>query len=576
MTLPVYGPVFISRMKGKLLIVNFFILPLHICLFWTNEHIIIVSLWMEKTQFHSWIWWQPYIFLSIVGVCVSLCLSPHRSFILFKIVAYSISNKITYISFSPNHSLAGRRNSLETMVQCTNCTTEVQEREYDLEPFVFIVLLTGLICTGLNVLVFSIFLINRKLRQNPYHFLVLLLSFCDLLVGLGFIVYAIRKLDEVLIHSKVLCIVQMVLFANGILLSLFQTFLISLQRYLVICKTSWSNLLFQNSRKYIVCISNWMIIFIFTVGLISPPKDDKENNEIVCNVQYVYNINQIILEVFVRSSVVFLVMTVVLYCITISHVVKMNKKIVPKNTSASLRQDVPRSQQVASNSSMVQQHRQVRIAWESKNNHLPQKETSTCKVSQLPKKSVSSQAIEHEQITILRKRKIMNTIVLVGILMGFLVILSGPLIISLVVPFVPPLYLIVASVLCCLNSLVNPFIYCWKLPDLREALKSFFGKVFCCLWVLFAFSFCYMYWTLVRAWTRVYRVLVLDLLVFSFRFINTKMSSFILRDYRQTLAAKVRKTQLFAHLSCLSLWMYITYIFVCVCTHVEFFQTPII
>lgn len=471
---------------------------------------------MEKTQFHSWIWWQPYIFLSIVGVCVSLCLSPHRSFILFKIVAYSISNKITYISFSPNHSLAGRRNSLETMVQCINCTTEVQEREYDLEPFVFIVLLTGLICTGLNVLVFSIFLINRKLRQNPYHFLVLLLSFCDLLVGLGFIVYAIRKLDEVLIHSKVLCIVQMVLFTNGILLSLFQTFLISLQRYLVICKTSWSNLLFQNSRKYIVCILNWMIIFIFTVGLISPPKDDKENNEIVCNVQYVYNRNQIILEVFVRSSVVFLVMTVVLYCITISHVVKMNKKIVPKNTSASLRQDVPLSQQVASNSSMVQQHRQVRIAWESKNNHLPQKETSTCKVSQLPKKSVSSQAIEHEQITILRKRKIMNTIVLVGILMGFLVFLSGPLIISLVVPYVPPLYLIVASVLCCLNSLVNPFIYCWKLPDLREALKSFFGKVFCCLWVLFAFSFCYMYWTLVRARTRVYRVLVLDLLGFFF------------------------------------------------------------
>lgn len=519
LTLPVYGPVFISRMKGTLLIVNFFILPLHICPFWTNEHIIIVSLWMEKNQFHSWIWWQPYIFLSIVGVCVSLCLSPHRSFILFKIVAYSISNKITYISFSPNHSLAGRRSSLETMVQCTNCTTEVQEREYDLEPFVFIVLLTGLICTGLNVLVFSIFLINRKLRQNPYHFLVLLLSFCDLLVGLGFIVYAIRKLDEVLIHSKVLCIVQMVLFTNGILLSLFQTFLISLQRYLVICKTSWSNLLFQNSRKYIVCILNWMIIFIFTVGLISPPKDDKENNEIVCNVQYVYNRNQIILEVFVRSSVVFLVMTVVLYCITISHVVKMNKKIVPKNTSASLRQDVPLSQQVASNSSMVQQHRQVRIAWaQSKNNHLPQKETSTCKVSQLPKKSVSSQAIEHEQITILRKRKIMNTIVLVGILMGFLVILSGPLIISLVVPFVPPLYLIVASVLCCLNSLVNPFIYCWKLPDLREALKSFFGKVFCCLWVLFAFSFCYMYWTLVRAWTRVYRVLVLDLLVFFISF----------------------------------------------------------
>lgn len=224
---------------------------------------------------------------------------------------------------------------------------------------------------------------------------------------------------------------------------------------------------------------------------------------------------------------------------------------------------------------MVQQHRQVRIAWASKNNHLPQKETSTCKVSQLPKKSVSSQAIEHEQITILRKRKIMNTIVLVGILMGFLVFLSGPLIISLVVPYVPPLYLIVASVLCCLNSLVNPFIYCWKLPDLREALKSFFGKVFCCLWVLFAFSFCYMYWTLVRAWTRVYRVLVLDLLGFFFisiRFINTKMSSFILRDYRQTLAAKVRKTQLFAHLSCLSLWMYFT---LCVCVHMSnFFRRP--
>lgn len=374
---------------------------------------------------------------------------------------------------------------LENMVQCTNCTTEVQETEYESEPIAFIVLLTGLICAGLNVLVFFIFLINRKLRQNSYHFLVLLLSFCDLLVGLGFIVYAIRKLGEVLIHSKMLCIVQMVLFANGILLSLFQTFLISLQRYLVICKTPWSNLLFQNSRKYIVCILNWVIIFIFTVGLISPPEDDKENNEMVCDVQYVYNRNQIILEVFVRSSVVFLVMTVVLYCVTICHVVKMNKKIVPKNANTSSQQNVSRSQQItssqASNNSTVQQHRQIRIAWECKNTPLQQKETLSRKVSQTPKKPVSLQAMEHGQIATLRKRKIMNTFVLTGILMGFLVFLSGPLIISLVVPYVPPLYLVVASVLCSLNSLMNPFIYCWKLPDLREALKSFFGKVFCCL-----------------------------------------------------------------------------------------------
>lgn len=362
------------------------------------------------------------------------------------------------------------------MAQCTNCSSDIESEKY-FEPYVLIVLTTGVFCSGLNALVFVIFLMNKKLRQNPYHFLVLLLSFCDLLVGLGFVVFSVRKLGNRLTHSRLLCIVQTVLFTNGILLSLFQTFLISLQRYLVICKTSWSNLLFQHNRKYIVCILNWMVISIFTVGLISPPKEDIMGE---CNIDYVYKENHVVMEVFVRSTIVFLVMTVVLYCVTIRHVVRMNRKIVPKG-----RDTTPH--QLASNSQLHCQTSNQNTAVIQSTDLARENGNQPCSAALPPldaiqshKNSVSSQATEHGQITTLRKKKIMNTFVLVGILMSFLIFLSGPLIVSLVIPYVPPLYLAVASGLCCLNSVVNPFIYCWKIHDLREALKTFLRKVFCC------------------------------------------------------------------------------------------------
>jgi hypothetical protein len=344
--------------------------------------------------------------------------------------------------------------------------------------------------------------------------------------------YAVTILNGDFENSKILCVATVVSITNGMFLSLLQTCLISVQRYLVIGHTEWNNRLFQNNRKYFVCLCSWLIIFVFTFGLISPSDENLLELQGLCSTAYVYSQHYVIFNAFTKFSILFLVVTIVLYCLTIRNVVKMNRQIVPQHHVQNVRQRAtglqPENPENSQNTSTNFRHR--RIAWAHPDDVLLSTQPPRARyhpVEELPGgrsvpateehpsgRSVSTteerpdggfllaaeelpgarsartaeESVEmrppiitqHAQMEAIRRKKIVNTVVLVGILLAFFILLSGPLIISPVFPELPPVYVTIATGLCFLNSLTNPFVYCWKLPEVKDALIQFFRKVFRC------------------------------------------------------------------------------------------------
>jgi hypothetical protein len=252
------------------------------------------------------------------------------------------------------------------------------------------------------------------------------------------------------------------------------------------------------------------MIMIFTVGMISPPEENLHVHG-TCNIPYVYSRNHVVLKIITRSALLFLVLTVVFYCITIWNVIKMNRQIYVvsqhraeyvRHRTSHFQNKNPMNLQSASTDC-----RALRTAWGLPGLNLspiqlpgvrsaPATEEPLCVRSvsaaeELPAARFAPVAEEyvqiqppiitqHAQIAALRRKKIMNTIVLVGILMGFLIFLSGPLIISLFFPDLPLSYKNISAGLCGFNSLINPFIYCWKIPEVKDALIQSLRKVFRC------------------------------------------------------------------------------------------------
>jgi hypothetical protein len=324
---------------------------------------------------------------------------------------------------------------------------------------------------------------------------------------------------------------------------------------------------------------SWLVVLIFTVGLISPPDEYEHGLHGVCNGAYVYSRHYAVFNAFSRSSVLFLVLTVVLYCITMRNVIKMNRQVVPQHRVARQTTSGLQRRRSGSLQNTVPNFRELRISWKhpvegvSKTQTLSTRsvltvegppgtssvpaaeefpgtrpvpaakellgarpvpgagemsgsrsvpatkelpvgrpvpsakelpvarpvlaakellvarpvaaaeELSGTKSAAVAEGSVQMQppiVSQHSQIAALRKKKIKSTLVLVGILMALLIFLSGPLIISLVLPDLPLEYMAIASGLCCLNSLINPIIYCWKIPEVKDSLKKFLSKIFRC------------------------------------------------------------------------------------------------
>lgn len=313
-------------------------------------------------------------------------------------------------------------------LKMSSCNDTCPISEFSTKVIILIpfTLAVGVPCIVLNAFILIIFFTKQTLRDNLYHCLVAMLSFSDLLVGLGYLSYAIQNLGYASSgFSKAMCIIKTAFVVSGTLMSLSQTFVIGLQRYLVLFHKNWNNALFKGSRKYTVCIVNWVVILIFSVGLISPQQE--YSSDIICHVEYVYNKFYTIFMAFNRFIIILLVTTIIFYCITLRYIMKINKKVLPKQQDA--------NQQTSTDQSTRHAQRE-----------------------------------EHQHQVI--GKKLGNTMTLVGLLLGCLLVCTAPFFLSFIFPEVPKVFTVISACLCGLNSIINPILYSLKIRALRKIVKD--------------------------------------------------------------------------------------------------------
>lgn len=119
-------------------------------------------------------------------------------------------------------------------------------------------MLFGIIVVLLNLIVTVVVYSSKKLRRNTYINLVLTLSVNDFLYGLSTFLTGMRMLPFDLFSFRELCIFSVVISPACLVMSLYQTFLISLHRHFVILRSHRGRILFEEKRHYIWYASGWL------------------------------------------------------------------------------------------------------------------------------------------------------------------------------------------------------------------------------------------------------------------------------------------------------------------------------
>lgn len=96
-------------------------------------------------------------------------------------------------------------------------------------------------------------------------------------------------------------------------------------------------------------------------------------------------------------------------------------------------------------------------------------------IFEVKKQYMNVSGIASSQIDAKKKKTVIKSMKLVGMILLALFILSGPLIFSVSYGNIPSLH-VAAFTAASLNSFVNPFIYCSRIKSLQNEIKSFF----CC------------------------------------------------------------------------------------------------
>lgn len=200
-----------------------------------------------------------------------------------------------------------------------NCYPHVEQQNNYSIPLITLSMFVGVLALVFNSCILVLIVRENKIRLNLYHFLVLMLCVSDFVVGLAFVFAILRQLLPAVRTSKVFAVLNSMLMTLGVSLSLYHTFLISLQRCLVICKEKWNNFVFHENRKYIVYVSGWIVILISNCLFISPPPDSPTGDII----SYAYNGHYKAFSIYMRSlTLALLFSTVLLYARTIVYMLK--------------------------------------------------------------------------------------------------------------------------------------------------------------------------------------------------------------------------------------------------------------
>lgn len=268
----------------------------------------------------------------------------------------------------------------------------------------------GSIVVILNLFVIVVAYSSKKLRQDTYLNLILTLSVNDFLFGLSTMVTVIRRLSNIFFTSRELCIFSNIISPICLVMTLYQSFLISLHRYLVVTGSDWSKNLFKQKRNYIWYLAGWAMLVAPVSALISP---DSDEFDIVCTVDTVFSENKsIVMCIIAVSEFILILLILVFYCMTMY---SLKRHFL--NTSHS---------------------------------------------------SVSKTILEN------RKKKFLKSMKSVNRLLLALLIFSGPFLVRNFIEIFMPLskpVLFVTYALTNINSMVNPFIYFTNLLEFKTAIR---------------------------------------------------------------------------------------------------------
>lgn len=268
----------------------------------------------------------------------------------------------------------------------------------------------GSIVVILNLFVIVVAYSSKKLRQDTYLNLILTLSVNDFLFGLSTIITVIRRLSNIFSTSRELCIFSNIISPICLVMTLYQSLLISLHRYLVVTGSDWSKNLFKQKRNYIWYLAGWAMLVAPVSALISP---DSDEFDIVCTVDTVFSKNKsIVMCIIAVSEFILILLILVFYCMTMY---SLKRRFL--NTSHS---------------------------------------------------SVSKTILEN------RKKKFLKSMKSVNRLLLALLIFSGPFLVRNFIEMFMPLskpVLFVTYALTNINSMVNPFIYFTNLLEFKTAIR---------------------------------------------------------------------------------------------------------
>lgn len=268
----------------------------------------------------------------------------------------------------------------------------------------------GSIVVILNLFVIVVAYSSKKLRQDTYLNLILTLSVNDFLFGLSTIITVIRRLSNIFSTSRELCIFSNIISPICLVMTLYQSLLISLHRYLVVTGSDWSKNLFKQKRNYIWYLAGWAMLVAPVSALISP---DSDEFDIVCTVDTVFSENKsIVMCIIAVSEFILILLILVFYCMTMCSLKRHFLNM--------------------SNSSM------------------------------------SKTILENSQKKFLKSMKSVNRLLLA------LLIFSGPFLVRNFIEIFMPLskpVLFVTYALTNINSMVNPFIYFTNLLEFKAAIR---------------------------------------------------------------------------------------------------------
>lgn len=170
----------------------------------------------------------------------------------------------------------------------------------------------GFTVAFLNISVIIVTFSTRKLRQNTYLNLILTLSVSDFIFGLTTLLTGIRRLSNLLSKIKELCILSNLIVPTCFLASLYQMFLISLHRYLVISGSDLSKKLFKQKRKYIWYMACWVVQIVPLSFFVSPLPTEVDHT---CSTDTVFYENRyIVFCIMVIPEAVCIFLIIVFYC----------------------------------------------------------------------------------------------------------------------------------------------------------------------------------------------------------------------------------------------------------------------